>query len=297
MTERAVATPRPSSSVILLRPAGETYHILFIRRSTGSSFMAGNDVFPGGCVEPGDRDDQWLGPKGDVTLQPLSDALAEREALPFYASAMRELFEESGVLLACSVDDPAAKIDVRSALDRTPDRDASLARALAGRGCRARLEELRPYVHWITPIARPKRFDTYFFIAMAPPETEASADQQETTSIIWMSPRDALRAQDEGSLNLSPPTVRIVFDLAHRPTLSSLGSALAEPDLSPVFPVLCKATTGPVIVLPDDAQYASARDGLSMEGYRPAAFDDHPTRVASIDGRWRLYVADRPVRP
>ena len=83
----------------------------------------------------------------------------------------------------------------------------------------------------------------------------------------------------------------------HRPTLSSLESVLAAPDLSPVLPVLCKATTGPVIVLPDDPDYASVRDGMDMDGFLPAAFDDHPTRVASVDGRWRLYVQDRPVRP
>jgi 8-oxo-dGTP pyrophosphatase MutT (NUDIX family) len=176
---------KPAATVILLRDAAEGLEVFLIRRHGAMSFAAGMHVFPGGVVDP-------------------ADAVGRETAEALTQAAIRETFEETGVLLATgSVDQRAALEADRLALigHRT-----TLDEVVARHGLVPRPDWLRAWSHWITPEFEPRRYDTWFYVALTPFDQDPREVGGESDAALWATPANALAAQRRGEWLLMPPT-------------------------------------------------------------------------------------------
>ena len=269
------ATPLPSSTVILLRdePAGDEPFSVLLAERHGSIAFPGAHAFPGGVVEPGDQDagaarlpaeQRWAGAgDGDTSL----------DAMPYWLAAVRELFEEVGILLAAHgerrLDGPLAP-DV-AALRAPVFGGEPLAAALGRVGLRPATESLFYFARWITPVVNPKRFDTRFLVGRAPEGQEACADGGETVSCVWLTPRAALAAYEEERLSFFPPTVRTLADLTFFPSVDAVLTDAAQRTVHPFMPEIAQDGGAPTLQYPD----VSGRPGVA------------PRCLTLRDGRWR----------
>lgn len=240
--ERTPSEPRHASTVVLLRdrPAGPEAYLL--RRVKGMAFAGGMHVFPGGSVDPADAeaDIGWSGASPEQWGQWFGADPSLARAL--VCAAVRETFEECGVLLAgpsatelladVSSDEWEAE---REALEA---REQSLSELLTRRGLVLRADLLRPFAHWITPDVEPKRFDTRFFLAQMPAGQICRDVGGEADERLWARPEDAL----EQGLNLMPPTHDSLSKLTGFPDVQA--ALDAERAVTLVAPRL--------VVLPDD---------------------------------------------
>lgn len=248
----APAAPRDAATVLLLRDRRGGPEAYLLRRVKAMSFAGGMHVFPGGSVDPADAQAEigWAGPPVQDWARWLS--CDEPLARALVCAAVRETFEESGVLLAgtdgdnvladVSTDDWEAE---RVALEA---REHSLSELLARRGLVLRADLLRPLAHWITPEAEPKRFDTRFFLAELPAGQVCRDAGSEADSRLWVRPADAL-AQ---GLVMMPPTSSALRDVADAPDVAT---ALAAPrEISVVLPTFVLGDDGVVLRVPGEAE-------------------------------------------
>jgi len=219
------AVPRDAATVILLRQVASGVEAFLLRRTAELEFAPGAYVFPGGSVDARDADETmgWAGP-APADFGSLLDVPPDR-ARALVCAAVRETFEESGVLLAGPansspadlVSDSAALAGDRHALLTG---SASLGEVLGRRGLVLRADLLTPWARWITPEASPRRFDTWFFAAALPPgqtataAPEGHADPGESESGTWLGPAAALEAAQAGEITLLPPTAVTLGELA-----------------------------------------------------------------------------------
>ncbi len=207
-------TPRPASTILLLRDsaAGEIEVFMMVRHYE-IDFNSGALVFPGGSVDKGDqeiiaRPELYSGGEG-----------LDAADLSFRIAAIRETFEESGILLArprgskALVDAKRAREIEAASRTALCEGKTTFLKVLSDNGMLLALDELVPYAHWITPEAMPKRFDTWFFLAAAPPEHVGAHDGKESTDSIWVSPREALAGGESGRFKLPFPTTRTLIKL------------------------------------------------------------------------------------
>lgn len=210
---------RPASSVMLVRDGDAGLEVFTLQRVAQMAFAAGMTVFPGGGVDVLDVDEAipWAGPGVQWWADRLRlDAAAARGQV---VAAVRELYEETGVLLAdpgrpdagggvvVDGEDDAARAAVAA-------HELSLAAMLQARGAQLRADLLWPWARWITPPGRPRRYDTYFFVAALPVGQRADCVTTEATSGGWRRPAEVLAAGDRGEVGLMPPTVAMLTDLA-----------------------------------------------------------------------------------
>jgi 8-oxo-dGTP pyrophosphatase MutT (NUDIX family) len=205
--------PRLSASVILVRDGAAGLETFMVRRHAQSRVAPSAYVFPGGTVRADDVDlpgaDSWTLAE---TIAQRSDALlVDADALAVYATAVRELFEEAGVLLACDqhgdllqVDAQAIEQQERLAAARLTLQagERSLAWLLAELSWRPAFDRLVPFSHWVTPIGVPARFDTWFFVADMPRGQEALHCTIETSEGVWLTPGQLL----DGDYSIVFPT-------------------------------------------------------------------------------------------
>jgi 8-oxo-dGTP pyrophosphatase MutT (NUDIX family) len=218
--EREPVAPRDAATVVLLRPAGQDQgvEVYLLRRHLGMDFAGGMYVFPGGGVDSRDEDSGigWAGPPAADWAQRLG--CTESLARALVCAAVRETFEESGVLLAGpTVDSVVADTTGEEwEQDRLAlvDRELSLAGFLRRRGLLLRSDLLVAWTHWITPEFEPRRYDTRFFVAVLP-EGQVTRDvSTESDQVGWMRPRDAIASVDDGRMQMLPPTYVTVQDMA-----------------------------------------------------------------------------------
>ena len=213
---------RPAATVMLVRDAAEpesgdgALEVLMVRRNLQSDFVGGAYVFPGGAVDPLDG-----GPEAEALSQGRSDADAsillgmETGGLAYWVAALRETFEEAGLLLAKRPEGPPLLVgDVREEARFVAER------ALVNQGRRRFLDlcndeklqllvgDVHYFAHWITPLGAPRRYDTRFFLAAAPPGQQAAHDARETIAETWITPRRALEGHRRGVFDLIFPTIR-----------------------------------------------------------------------------------------
>ncbi len=251
-----VPPARDAATVALLRdtPAGPEVYLL--RRVTGMAFAGGMHVFPGGSVDPADADAGtrlgWAGPPASMfadafgTTEPLAAALV--------CAAVRETFEESGVLLAgLSAQDVIADVSTdeweqeRAALEA---REFSLSELFARRRLVLRADLLHPLAHWITPEVEERRFDTRFFLAQLPAGQVCRHVGGEADERLWVSPGDALAHR----LTMLPPTAAVLTDLAAFPSVAA--ALAAERAVRPMLPKLIVADDDSIqFLLPGDPGY------------------------------------------
>jgi 8-oxo-dGTP pyrophosphatase MutT (NUDIX family) len=258
MAEAAKA--RPASTILLLRDSagadgnGEIEVFMMVRHYE-IDFNSGALVFPGGSVDAGDHD---IAGRGELYTG--GEGL-DAEALGFRIAAIRETFEESGILLA-KPRGSTTLVDAKRAGEIEAANRAALCegkttflKLLTDNGLLLTLDELVPYAHWITPEGMPKRFDTWFFLAAAPPEQAGAHDGKESTDSIWVSPREALAGGESGRFKLPFPTTRNLIKLGkHRTVKSALDDARGK-SIVTVMPVMTRENGGRQLRIPAEAGY------------------------------------------
>lgn len=227
MKDRVESPALPSATVVLLRDGGAGLEVFLQKRHGLSEVLGGAYVFPGGKVDA--EDAQWA-ERTDEAPARLQALLAEPELSPataaaLFVAAIREVFEETGVLFA-DVDAPAAR--AAWAELRTGPRFGEL---LQGRAIRLGASALQPWSRWITPtlpsVSR-KRFDTRFFVATVPAGQQPTHDAHEATESVWLAPRAALRQYWAGDIELAPPQIMSLAHLARHPDVASVLQAARE---------------------------------------------------------------------
>jgi 8-oxo-dGTP pyrophosphatase MutT (NUDIX family) len=209
-----------------------------LRRQASMAFAPGAYVFPGGSVDNRDADEEvaWSGPDAAEWGRIFAAPPALARAL--VCAAVRETFEESGVLLAGdtpeSVVADTTSDDWESDRQALLDRSVSLAELLTRRGLVLRSDLMRPWSRWITPVVEPRRFDTRFFAAALPPGQRTRDVGGEASAVSWVRPADALAAGRGGEIRLFPPTAVSLAELAD---CGDLDTVLAGPrEVAPIIP-------------------------------------------------------------
>ena len=236
-------TPFPAATVTLVRDAPGGLEVLLLERSQSLKFMPGAFVFPGGALDPGDG-----APELQAMCVGLEDAAAsralriERGGLAYWIAAIREAFEEAGILLAYGADGRLVTLNGdagelfrkhREVLDG--GRHGDFGAVLRAEGLRLATDRLLYFGHWITPVAAPRRYDTRFFLAAAPAHQEASCDRTETVSHVWLRPGDALDRRDE--LGMRFPTIKTLERFSGFDTVEKLTAGIADsPVVRPLLP-------------------------------------------------------------
>src|SRR5262245_38039321 len=249
--------PRPASTILLLRDgaARNEIEVFMMVRHYEIDFKSGALVFPGGSVDKGDDDII-----ADPALYSGGEGMEAGE-LSFRIAAIRETFEESGILLA-RPKGSTALVDARRAGEievahRTAlcEGKISFLKVLTDNGMLLALDELVPYAHWITPEGMPKRFDTWFFLAAAPPDQLGAHDGKESTDSIWVSPREALEGGETGRFKLPFPTTRNLIKLGKQDSVKAALDASRGKSVVTVTPVMTKTATGRQLRIPLEAGY------------------------------------------
>jgi 8-oxo-dGTP pyrophosphatase MutT (NUDIX family) len=263
MTEesRKGRQPREAATVILIGEESGRTRVYLLKRSSGSGFFPGSYVFPGGVLDPEDRDDRLWASSVDMDLEGISrrlgGTLAGKDALAYGVAAIRETFEEAGVFLA-ERNGPGGEdlericgIRREKALPRGWLRE----RVVSG-GWVLGLSRLAPWSHWITPEAFPGRFDTRFFLAFLPEGQECVPDERETVQGIWIGPEKGLAANLAGEIPLSPPTLITLHELLPYRTMAGLKEEVATRQWGEArLPRFIKLPEGAVIIEPWDPMY------------------------------------------
>ncbi len=271
--------PRPAATVVLLRDATDGLEVLLLRRHSESDVLGGAYVFPGGKLDREDSEPELLAHL-DVELGRLHTALGEPDldvdaAGGLFVAALRETFEEAGILLAPGIA-PAA-IDALHARVRE---GFSFGEALAESQLRLAASAMLPWSRWITPRVPSmtnKRFDTRFFVAEVPAGLVARHDEREATESLWIAPRDALQRYWDREIVFAPPQIQ---SLAHLARHASVADVFAE-----------ASRRQPPVIQPEPFE----EDGIRVIAY--PGDDRHPTRSRALPGPTRLAYRDGRFEP
>ena len=253
-------TPKPASTVVLVRDAatgtGMGLEVLMVRRSAGMAFGASAWVFPGGKVAAADSAPEW---------DDLSDGSYDHYARSLRIAAAREVFEESGLLLATrsghELDaDASAGFDAqRAAVEADPALFLSLVREA---GLRLTLDRLVPFAHWITPSFEPRRFDTHFFLVRAPASQVVRHDGREAVDHEWVAPASLLERRLRGEAKLMFPTRLNLEVLGKSATAAEAEAAARARKVVTVEPQVEDRGDSKVLVIPAEAGYGLTEERI-----------------------------------
>jgi 8-oxo-dGTP pyrophosphatase MutT (NUDIX family) len=199
---------REAATVAVVRDGVAGLEVFMVRRTSEAVFSPGAHVFPGGALDPADRlpdIEAWCDGLDDATASAILGV--ESGGLGYFVAAARECFEEAGLLL-CRLDgELVTDADMyRVHRDALNAGTCCIGEVCAAESLTLAVDLLLPFGHWITPIGPPRRFDTRFFVAPAPPGQDPSHDGWETTEGLWMRPIDVLAAADRDEVDLIEPT-------------------------------------------------------------------------------------------
>ena len=286
MTQPTSPDTRNAASLLLLRDAQDSrgVEVLMLRRvDRDGDLRSGVAVFPGGVLDPRDRDAHahCLGP--DDTTASARLGLAHG-GLDYLVAAVRETFEEVGLLLA---DRTPAEAELQGWRDRLQSGEVSMADFCRAHVLRLDLRGLAYHSHWLTPPGSPKRFDTRFFAALAPAGQTAVADYGEAQELMWLTPQAAL-LPDRG-LKLLPVTRCTLQDLARFGSAAdALAEAVARSDIRLTLPRVGRSRKGPHVVLPHELPYAEIAR-LDPLGRGDVACEIQPGVAVRLSERvWRV---------
>lgn len=251
----ATDQPKPAATVLIVRDTPDL-EVLMVRRSAGMAFGASAWVFPGGKVAPADADPLW---------DDLSDGSYDHYQRSLRIAAAREVFEESGLLLARrsgnELDAEAFSTfdSLRADVEADPARFLSLIREA---GLRLTLDRLVPFAHWITPSFEPRRFDTHFFLVRCPAAQIVRHDGREAVDHEWVSPDVLLARRREGQAKLMFPT-RLNLEVLGRAASAADAEAQARSrTIVTVEPEVQDRADGKVLVIPAEAGYGLTEERM-----------------------------------
>ena len=268
---------RDAATVMLVRDGDDGLEVFMLRRNLNSDFVGGAYVFPGGAVDEADRhadlDAVCKGRSDDGASQLLG---LDSGGLAFWVAAIRESFEEAGVLLATT-----AEGDVVSFADPEVAERFTLHRKAVDSGEKRLVEvceqerlqlavaDIHYFSHWITPLGAPRRYDTRFFVAAAPPEQVPLHDDRETIANLWVRPSDALERCKRGELDMIFPTIKNLQAITRfERSQDLLDAAAAIAEVPTILPRISQDEGhGVRILLPGDDGYEDAVGGTLPEGF------------------------------
>jgi 8-oxo-dGTP pyrophosphatase MutT (NUDIX family) len=247
---------KPAATILILRDQ-PGFEVLMVKRHHQIDFASGALVFPGGKTHAGDDDPAWA-----ERVLGWGDFDAVQRGLRI--AAIREVFEEAGILLARRTDgsamgDKVAPMEVRQAVDAGKMAFLDVVRDL---DARLDLHALTIFARWITPPLTPKRFDTWFYVAHAPEDQLAVCDGREAVDAEWIAPKEALRLAAAGERKVIFPTRMNLQLLAEASAAEDCIARASARTLVTVQPQIQSREAGRVLVLPPDAGYGLVEEPL-----------------------------------
>lgn len=276
---------RDAATVLLLRDGAEGLEVFMLKRNLNSDFVGGAYVFPGGAVDPADREDD-LGPLcvGRTDADASRRLGIDRGGLAYWVAAIRESFEEAGLLLAYGRDGLIVDLDDQAEVARWSDHRTEvdsgrrrLIEVCAAEGLQLAVDGMHYFGHWVTPVGAPRRYDTRFFLAASPERQTPLHDDHEVIDNVWVRPADGLARAESGELMMLPPTVSSLRAMARFDCVADALDAATEIVTVPrILPKVIPVDGGMRIVLPGESSYD--------EGGTDLPPDADWTRSASLDG-------------
>lgn len=258
---------RPAATVMVVRDGDAGVEVFMLRRNPNSAFVGGAYVFPGGAVDPHDESVDLEAVCGGRTDADASVQLGlERGGLAYWVAAVRECFEECGLLLAYDRSGDVIRFDDDAVMARFVEHrlrvDAAELRMVdlcAAEGLSLACDAMHYFSHWITPVGPPRRYDTRFFVARAPDAQVGAHDDRETVANLWVRPADALERHRAGELEMIIPTISNLAALARFDTADEVVEAARSiAEVPAILPKLVHEDGGSRILLPGDPGYDEA---------------------------------------
>lgn len=297
-------TPKPAATVILARDAHDGLEIFLMKRTTAVTFAKGMHVFPGGSLDAEDHSEEI-----HALCHGLDDPVAslqlgvDQGGLAYWVAAVRECFEEAGLLLGYAKGQDTFDALEQKAQQLAAQRlalannELSFAQMLQTEGLRIAADQLIYYSHWVTQPGRPRRYDTRFFVAQAPGGQIAMHDNSETVAHVWIKPSEALDRHKRGELDLMFPTIKTLESLTRFHRVQDLLSyAKSRPQIPLMAPRPSVAKDGSIRnLIPSDYAFAEvAKIDPDSLGFAKSDIEPgHPVQLASEI--WRLTAPNQSV--
>ena len=256
-------TPLPAATVAVVRDAPGGMEVLLLQRNFSSGFVAGVHLFPGGALDEADAASEAAALCCGLDDRAASRLLGlEAGGLAYWVAAIRESFEEAGILLACDergnlVSLADERLSERFLLHRHAINagEREFISVVSDEGLRLAADRLTFFGHWITPVGPPRRYDTRFFLADAPEGQEPLHDSLETIGHLWLRPAAALDRQRTGEIVMRTPTVYTLKTFADYDTVQALRSGIGRGEIPAILP---RITRDGRRLLPGDPGYEEA---------------------------------------
>lgn len=291
-----IAAPKDAATVILVREKNKKpFELYLMRRHRKQSFMGGAYVFPGGALDAADCDADLTQHMKGISLEDAVNQLNESDTpqekvLGLYFTAVRETFEEAGVLLA-DIEDDAINGNFTDHFngyrEQIHDGKLSLKEFAARENILYAMDLLIPYSRWITPEVESKRFDTRFFLAKKPKNQNPEHDRIELVDSLWITPEEALEKNARKEIMLMPPTLKTIEELSSYSSIDELFDFVSASKVEPILPQAFQAETGFGVMLPHDPEYV-------IEAYKQPPREDDPSRVVNVGGKFQTFFPNSP---
>ena len=244
---------KPAATIALLRDSPSQMEVLLWKRDRNASFVPGAYVVPGGRVDPADWTKQTLTSVDGLTTETAATRLGlvgtSPPAIAYYIAALREAFEETGMLVgvgpnAQAPPTAAASVEVEVLRNGLMEGSVSFNEALKHLSCRIEGSSIEYLAHWITPELEPRRFDTRFFAARVQTDAEPIFDPREMTEARWLSPQEALARNQGGTLPMIFPTIDTLQRLADYTTVGDALRGIGDVSIPTLMPKLVLTEKG-----------------------------------------------------
>lgn len=260
MSEMQAAPPVPAATIIIGRERADQFEMFMVVRHQQIDFASGALVFPGGKANDGDRDPElrhWCTGAGDF----------DETELALRVAAIRETYEESGILLARPRESeeliPGSRLrDLKSWRKKLAADEISILEFLKSESLRLAVDHLTLFAHWITPELMPKRFDTHFYLAAAPDDQIGVHDGGESVDSVWITPAQALAENESGRQTLIFPTRVNVGKLARYHSIGEAIETARQSRVITVQPWVEERDDGPHLCIPAEADYDLTSESL-----------------------------------
>lgn len=254
--KRQGTEPRPAATVLWVRDAAGEVEIFCVERNKKARFLGGAIVFPGGKLDPADREADWpVSAPAAVRDPSFADADTLRALL---VAVCRESLEEAALLPLVAKGAPITHDELLGVRRAMATGERTLRQWLTEAGRALDLAALRPFARWITPTVEARRYDTRFFVGLAPAGQPGAHDNEETMASFWASPRAILERFAKNEVQVAPPTHRTLEQIAAAKTTAEIFAIADANVLDPVCPELVQADSTLALVLPGDPQHSIA---------------------------------------
>ena len=254
----------PAATLLLLRDTAAGLQVFMLVRHAQIDAFSGALVFPGGKLDPADHN-------ALLACYSSTSVADDGQSLAFQVAAVREAFEECGVLLARRRGEQellqhSELVTLQHYRQELIDNRIGMAELCQAEKLQLALDQLTPFAHWITPKVRLKVFDTHFFLALAPFNQEAVHDGQEAIDSMWISPQEAIAQAEAGSINIVFPTRLNLQRLSRVSTVREAFAMAAREPIQPIQPQVETTSDGQIMTIPADTPYAVRRVFIPKDG-------------------------------